>query len=328
MDYTKVLINDSNIEPEIGRIYPLSKFNQIFFGNNNPFSIIGKMVLLNLDIIYKKDDEYYLILSRVNEYLELVKQKPDNVRFFPFSSYFPYNYYKYIDKENVSEYFQKMIVVIDGYLNYLDSIDDNFSKTIKYHLYHNGLLNCHSIEFRDNHEISIVFSKEDISYYIHFTDNDFIGANFLSLSNPTNPKQFESVYNYHKNRLLMATPEMFLVNNLERVTGDINFSKMIVKSYLCKNEFNTQIEGLTNLVLWKNEESKMEYVNHFNNKYPHLINTENGLMTNFEGFNKFLLNLDVKYLKQWEVKEQYNELYYQITHELIRSYELLYKNKI
>ena len=50
-------------------------------------------------------------------------------------------------------------------------------------------------------------------------------------------------------------------------------------------------------------------------------------MTNFEGLNKFLLNLEVKYLQQWENKEQINELYYQITHELIKSYEILYKNK-
>ena len=49
-------------------------------------------------------------------------------------------------------------------------------------------------------------------------------------------------------------------------------------------------------------------------------------MTNFEGFNKFLLSLDIKYIS-WEVKEQINELYYQITHELIKSFQLLYENK-
>jgi hypothetical protein len=50
-------------------------------------------------------------------------------------------------------------------------------------------------------------------------------------------------------------------------------------------------------------------------------------MTNFEGLNKFLLSIDTKYLQQWENKEQINELYYQITHELIKSYEILYNHK-
>ena len=49
-------------------------------------------------------------------------------------------------------------------------------------------------------------------------------------------------------------------------------------------------------------------------------------MTNFEGFNKFLLNIDTTYVN-WQIKEQINELYYQITYELIKSYELLYINK-
>jgi hypothetical protein len=37
--------------------------------------------------------------------------------------------------------------------------------------------------------------------------------------------------------------------------------------------------------------------------------------------------LEVADLQQWEVKEQINELYYKITHELIRSFEILYLSK-
>jgi hypothetical protein len=50
------------------------------------------------------------------------------------------------------------------------------------------------------------------------------------------------------------------------------------------------------------------------------------LFTKRGSFNKFLLTIDINYVS-WENKEQINELYYQITHELIRSFELLYKYK-
>jgi hypothetical protein len=66
------------------------------------------------------------------------------------------------------------------------------------------------------------------------------------------------------------------------------------------------------------------YLIKFIQKYSHLIENDN---TNFEGINKFLLNIEIEDVSQWHVKEQINELYYQITHELIRSFELLYKSK-
>ena len=138
----------------------------------------------------------------------------------------------------------------------------------------------------------------------------------------------EELYESQKKLLLMEDPKIFLITNLEKVTGDINFSTMAVNSYLEKNEMTTPVEGLCHLILWKDDESKMNYIYFFMKKYSNLVNESNdGLMTNFEGFNKFLLNLEVKYLQQWEIKEQINELYYQITRELIHSYEILYNNK-
>ena len=126
--------------------------------------------------------------------------------------------------------------------------------------------------------------------------------------------------------LLIEKPEQFLITNLERVTGDETFATNIVKSYLCKNEFNTEISSMCNLILWKNKSSMISSIEKFITNYPHLINEDKN-KTNFEGFNKFLLSLEVADLQQWEVKEQINELYYKITHELIRSFEILYLSK-
>ena len=126
----------------------------------------------------------------------------------------------------------------------------------------------------------------------------------------------------------MDNPEDFLINNLEKVTGNFEFSKMAVQSYLIKNDYQTPLKGLTELITWKDVSLKNEYLDFFIFKYKNIIKVIDGeYMTNFEGLNKFLLNLEVKYLDQWLIKEQINELYYQITHELINSYEILYKER-
>jgi hypothetical protein len=126
----------------------------------------------------------------------------------------------------------------------------------------------------------------------------------------------------------MDDPEEFLISSLEKVTGNLEFSEMAVKSYLVKNDFQTPLRSICELISWKNDESMNTFIDMFVNKYFSITKVIDGeYMTNFEGLNKFLLSIDTKYLQQWENKEQINELYYQITHELIKSYEILYKHK-
>ena len=56
---------------------------------------------------------------------------------------------------------------------------------------------------------------------------------------------------------------------------------------------------------------------------------DNNIYLNFEGFNKYLLNLNINYLQDFSIKEFINELYFSMTNELIKSYENLFKfNKI
>jgi len=49
---------------------------------------------------------------------------------------------------------------------------------------------------------------------------------------------------------------------------------------------------------------------------------------NFEGFNKYFLNLELRYLLHFEMKEMITTLYYNITNELIESYKTLYDNVV
>jgi hypothetical protein len=59
-------------------------------------------------------------------------------------------------------------------------------------------------------------------------------------------------------------------------------------------------------------------------RYPNLIQND---YINFEGINKFLLNISESDVVNFEVKEMINEMYYNSMHELIYSFEKLYENK-
>jgi hypothetical protein len=323
MDYKTVLYKNSHLEPEIGRVVPMSTINQMFFGNSDPFCITGKLELINLSIITKINGIFYLNLDKVNEYFEIANNiNFDNITFFP------YNYFKNFKTTEVPEHFKNMMETMDEYLDYLTSINDHFSNTIKHIMYNKNFLNADLIVAKDDVFV-VKFNKLGKPLFINFTYDLDTNGNFLSMAQPRSAIQYEQTFEFHKKQLLMEDPENFLITNLERVTGDRSFSEMAVKSYLQKNNFDTPIEGLCELVQWKDEKSQKEFIKFFIQKYPELVESSDSItsmMTNFEGFNKFLLTLDTSYV-HWQVKEQINELYYQITHELIRSFELLYQNK-
>lgn len=315
MDY---LSTETQLNIDMGKVISLNKMNKILFGNKDPFCVIDKITLLNSGIIKQYQNDYYLLINKLTNYFDLIKTR--NMLFFP------YNYYKYfndIDNNN----FHPIIKMINEYLYYVDSIGDQFSYLIKHILRNKRFLNAEYVEDR-NGICAIKFEKKvGKPLHIFFANNVKLNG-VLDYSGNRNNSQYEELYNTHKQILLMEDPEEFLICNLEKVTGDLEFSKMAVKSYLIKNDFQTPLKGLCNLISWKNEELMKEYIDFFVIKYNSIVKVIDGeYMTNFEGLNKFLLNLEVKYLQQWENKEQINELYYQITHELISSYEILYKNK-
>jgi len=318
MDYKTVLYKNSYFESDVGRLINLSIINQIFFGNSDPYCISGKLELINFNMIIKINNIFYLNINKVDEYFKLA----DNINFDNLK-YFPYNYYKIIKITKTPTHFKNMIETIDKYIEYLTKLDNNFSINIKHIIFNNNFLNAELIVAKDDIYI-VKFNKPGKPLFINFTYNLHTNENFLSLVEPLNETQYEKTFNIHKEQLLMEDPENFLITNLERVTGDRSFSEMAVKSYLYKDIFNTPIEGLCELVQWKNKTSHNEFIKLFIQRYPKLVISDS--MTNFEGFNKFLLTIDTNYVN-WQDKEQINELYYQITHELIRSYEQLYKNK-
>jgi len=100
----------------------------------------------------------------------------------------------------------------------------------------------------------------------------------------------------------------------------------MVKSYLNKDQFTYPINEIKSIVLWKSESYAENYKIYFIEHYPQCFDKQTSCL-NFEGINKFLLNINVDDVENFDVKEQINEMYYNSMTELIHSFELLYRNK-
>ena len=82
------------------------------------------------------------------------------------------------------------------------------------------------------------------------------------------------------------------------------------------------------MILWKNNNKMIAYKKYFMERYNNTYITNNNIvLLNFEGINKFLLNITEEDVVNFQVKEEINDMYFKSMNMLIYSFELLYKNK-
>jgi len=101
---------------------------------------------------------------------------------------------------------------------------------------------------------------------------------------------------------------------------------MIFESHKIKMDYNLSLNELDSILDFKSNALRNEYHNKFETLYQDLItNKDDNMYVNFEGFNKYLLNLETRFLNNFESKERINTLYYNVMDELVNCYERLYK---
>jgi hypothetical protein len=340
--YNKYVESDNNLK----QLVPLRRVNQFFFGTNSFEKELNKLVLYNKNMLVKHYNDYWISIIKLESYINEVLEVVDLNKF----DYCPYNYFKTFGLEELEKYqhYKSLIQVIDGFLEYLDIINTPISKTIRniiaphtksgeYKKFEGeviGVLNIGS-----NSEMMLKFNKKGSPLVLRLYLSDepkLYENNIIQLRIGENilEEEYQNLYDCINQQLLMDSPEEFMINNLERVCGSRDFAEIMVKSYIKKDEFNYDIDILCELIQWKNDRAKQKYINYFENKYSKLCSKQSlsndtieATYLNFEGINKFLLNLSEDDLDSFEVKEQINEMYYNSMHELIHSFELLYNNK-
>jgi hypothetical protein len=306
---------DFIVHPTYDKIIALKKVNNYFFGINETPITNPQYLLLN-NIIIKHNDENYLILSKLNKYINSIGTMENQS-----NKFLTINYYNFIGKS--LEGIQKDIYDFNNnFINYLNHKKPLFFNTITKMFgenFFNGTLvgiepitNIMSIKY-DNIVITYGYNDNDMKLYVNLNQNDY-----------------NSLYENIKEAYLMMDIDRFVCYNLSKITNNEDFSSLLVSSHNNKEDFCIPVYIINTFINFKNNKSAETYLEKFKIFYQEgtiYKEDDDDIIVNFEGFNKYFLNLELDDLANINAKEMINNFYYNITNELINSYKTIYYHK-
>lgn len=311
---------DFIVHPTYDKIMLLTKVNRFFFGINTT-PITNHQYLLMNGVITKYNDDNYLILSKLNKYIESIGFMENQS-----NKFLHINYYNFISKELTG--IQKDLYNFNiNFINYLQNKQPVFFNTICKmfgETYFNGILV--GIEHNTN-MISIKYDNIAITYGYDDLDMKL----YVNLSNFNHKK----LYNEIKEEYLMMDIDRFVCYNLTKITDNEGFSSLLVSSHNNKEDFCIPVYMINSIVKFKNSRAEEIYIQRFTRIYKEgsiwnnrINENHSDIHLNFEGFNKYFLNLEAGDLESIYEKETINDFYYNITNELINSYKTLYNHRL
>jgi hypothetical protein len=305
---------DFIVHPSHDKIILISKVNNYFFGINNT-PITNPQYLLMNNIIIKYHNEYYLILSKLNKYIDAIGSMENQS-----NKFLTINYYNFINKKLTGIQYE-INSFNKKFIEYLENKKPLYSNTIISMIgqtFFNGSLA--GIETNTN-MMSIKYDNTVITYGYN-NINMKLHVNLLS-------PNFNNLYNDIKEEYLMMDIDRFVCYNLTKITNNEGFSSLLVSSHNNKKDFCIPVYIINSIINFKNSNSEERYLERFTNIYKEggiwkNNEDEDDIHLNFEGFNKYFLNLELNDLADIDVKEMINDFYYNITNELINSYKTMF----
>ena len=319
------LLDDNfEVHPEHDRIMKLSNVNKFFFGTTEtPHGTLCIQNFIDKNIIIKYKNDLYLILSNINGYLNSFDIK--NLEKY-YNKYILINYCNLYKYPCIQSNLDKFIKDFISYLQQIKPFHYNIIIELLGKTYFKGKIVGYE---ESSHILSVMFDSFLVISFGLINIDTPLYVNLLDYQS-----KYKSIYDDINKTILMASPDNYVINNLSIITGNPTFAALLVQSHNNKNEHCIPIDDLIKITKFKSKELKKEYIDYFCSIYnEHTIwNTQNindyeVICLNFEGLNKYFLNLEMKYLYSFEVKENINNLYYSITNELISSYKTLYLMK-
>jgi hypothetical protein len=319
------------LETDTKYILPLTRENQFFFGSNLFINKLNYFYLYRDNMVKKKMGIYWLNIDKLEDYLmevyRMLELNDDLICC-------PYNFYNLFSNLEIPSNYSKLMERLLGFLNYLDNKDTTDARTLvhiispktkgtKIRRIETEVVDL--MNYGSDNNMILKFTKKGNPLFITITSTLTKSKGTLRLGEYLD--DYESLYGYLVEKLRMDTPEEFMINNLERVCGSREFAEIMVKSYLLKREYKYSLSTISGIILWKDKKSELNYTKYFLERYPDCYVEKEEYYINFEGINKFFLNISEDYVETFEVKEQINEMYYNSMYELIHSFEMLYDNK-
>lgn len=319
------LFNNIRLFSDIGNCIPYSQLEIFLFSGKVPE--INRMLLLHKKFVIEYNSTLYFILEKLDEYINFSLTKVN----FSKNTICPINLFELISNKNMDiTPFRdniKLFQLLTKFKNFIKEKND-LNSTIILKYFWSDTFNGIVTETNDNpYLISIKFQKNGKPLILTISNymNNYKNSLSLNANDSDMENEFNKVYDTWVQEFLMENPDNYIISCLTNITGNENFATMIFESHKTKNEFNLSINELDMILSFKSLNSIKEYHKLFSEKYPHLyIITNKNMFVTFEGFNKYLLNLEVKFLNNFESKERINTLYYNVMDELVNCYERLY----
>ena len=308
------------LDSKYGRSICLEELNLFLFGVKEVPKTSCLFSLKDKNIIFLKDKTYYLPLLQFSNYCDAIGSLENYNR-----EYLLINY-KNITEENLDLLQSKIRDFLEDFVKFLknrNSINSNYILEYIGETYtkgrfecYNQLANIYTISFETPYRrIILSFGEEDLDHKFYINLEDY---------------NLKNVYKIIQKDLLLNNPDEFVKQHLTKLVGNKYFGELLFSSHNQKNEYIINVNQLDTIIQYKSDKLKSEYLEQYMYLYrkSNLYDDNGGdIMLNFEGFQKYLLNCESKYLESFEVRESINHLYYNITNELINCYKELYNSK-
>ena len=301
------------VHPVHDKIIPLEHVCKCLFGVKT-LPITTCIIKLELDgIIMKYNDDYYIIASHFGSFLDKIGCLDKYM-----NKYLVINYCNFLGTELTG--IQKDIYIFNQqFIEYLEKYKPIHHSTIIKMI---GKNHCNGMMAGYDETINIMMIKYD-TYCISYGYDKMDTEMYIDLSK-INKDTFKKLAEDIFQTMLRTNVDDYVIYNLEKITGNDAFSRMLVIAHNNPSDFLIPIDVVTSIIMFKNEQHKHNYNMKFMKMYKNGTiweKNDNEIMFNFEGLNRYYLNLDDTVIDN---KEEVNSLYYDITNELINSYKALY----
>jgi len=321
------LVEDSNniiMHPIHNMIIPLTQINMYLFGINSIPHTVCLQSIIDKNIVIKHNNIFYLILSKLSQYIDMFDS--DNLQKYQ-NKYILINFNNLLNIE--LEGVQDLLYYFHTkFINFLNEKKPLFHNIIK-KMFGDKCYKGQFVDYETNTKIISVKFNYNKPIVVHFGFPDATIPLYVNFNTILNNDSYNKFYEEIKNEILLQDPDQFIVNNLGTFM-DISIAQLIVKSHNNKMEHIIPLEQLLRLTIFKSDKLKEEYVKVFKSLYDE--NTiwcynNKTVYLNFDGLNKYFLNLELKYLDSFEMKETINTFYSMTMNELIECYKYLYSIK-
>jgi hypothetical protein len=336
MEYTTSVSNyitdNLRLFPDIGNVVPYEDLCQLLFASK--IDDISRIELIHKGFVVNANDEndktIYFIIEKLFDFIKFCYNKVDLKK----PNICPINFYNILQSMspeiNIPQVHTKIFNILSDFKNFLIQKEDINAKIILNYYWNNTFRGIITTYNESPFMMTIKFiKKEGFPFIMNLCEFQTELKNVVCINTFSQIRldEFEKLFNTWTQEIKMDNSDNYVISCLECVTGSRDMAEFIFKSHKDKLSYVIDVNNLNQIINFASPTKKSNYLVHFKKIYENrnfYQLEENIMYLNFEGFNKYLLNLESSYLYNFQEKENINDLYYNIMDELVNSYQRLY----